>query len=427
MTKLNICFVTFNCGRNLVNVSTFSNALPFSSKTNLNAETPDLVVISLQELAPIAHSFLGGSFLQAYTSRFVEAVKLAHPADPYEHMIARHLGMTSILIFAKPEFAARVVNIETAGVGVGLWDMGNKGAVAARLHHRNDGTGDLETLTFVAAHLAPSEKSYERRNLDWKDIVRRLVFQPASNARKSSFDAASPYNNQRLPLLAEHRNATESKSQTGIFLSGSPLFFGGDLNYRSGDSGPKPREHLLFPQPTSDPKDPRHFSNLYSRDQLNRERKAGKTLHQMEEAAIRFPPSYKYSEEQHGRGTEDRWYWAQHRFPSWTDRILFSRDLANSTYLDILNYDVLALQPSSDHRPVSLTTRLDMACSKSLNVTSPFPLDSHWESRRRLARTLEIGVGVLAYLSLTWEGRALLLSMLVGGTGGWLVLRSIIS
>jgi len=426
MTALNVCFVTFNCGRDLVHVSKFADALPFPSKTD--GETAlDLVVISLQELAPIAHSFLGGSFLHAYTSRFVEAVRLAKPSDPFEHMIARHLGMTSILIFARPEVAARVVQIETAGVGVGLWDMGNKGAVAARLHHRNDATGDLETLTFVAAHLAPSEKSCERRNLDWQTIVRRLVFQPALSARKSTSDAASSFNDESLPFLAAHRSALNVKNDTGIFLSGSPLFFGGDLNYRSSDSGPEPDEHVTFPQPTGDPKDPRHFSNLYSRDQLNRERKAGRTLHELEEAAVRFPPSYKYSKEQHEQATEDHWYWAQHRFPSWTDRILYSKDLANSTYLNVISYDVLALQPSSDHRPVSLTTRLDMACSKSLQVTSPFPLDPHWESRRRLARTLEIGVGVLAYLSLTWEGRAFLLSVVVGGTGGWLALRSIIS
>lgn len=428
MTQLNICFVTFNCGRSLINVSSFAKALPFSQKSH--GDTPDIVVMSLQEIAPIAYAFLGGSFLTPYTSRFIRAIDFAKPSEPYVHIIARHLGMTSVLVFAKPEISARISRVETAGVGVGLWEMGNKGAVGVRVAYQNHEMQTAESLTFVAAHLAPSEKSFERRNRDWENIVRGLVFLPTTDLNLkfvrandvSSTDATQPL----LSNDCDH-NQDQQTNATGVFRSGSPMFFGGDLNYRSSDSAPKPHDFVSFPQPGNDENDIERFAVLFAHDQLNRERKAGRTLHNLEEAPVHFPPTYKYSKEQHKHNNEDHWHWAEHRYPSWTDRILFSGGLAGSKYMDVLSYDALALQSTSDHRPVGLVVKLDLACTDTLNAPSPFSINPSWRSQRAVARILEIGVGVLAYLGLTWEGRILLLSVVVGGAGGWLILRSLIS
>ncbi|KAL9133054.1 MAG: hypothetical protein Q9175_005774, partial [Cornicularia normoerica] len=60
MSTLKIYAVTFNCGRELIDPSVFSNHL-FSALANPTA--PDILVLCLQEIAPIAYSFLGGSFL----------------------------------------------------------------------------------------------------------------------------------------------------------------------------------------------------------------------------------------------------------------------------------------------------------------------------------------------------------------------------
>ena len=65
--------VTFNCARALADpqslAPTFFDALP------KEAPVPDLIAISLQEVAPIAYSFLGGSYLKPYFDRITSTPK----------------------------------------------------------------------------------------------------------------------------------------------------------------------------------------------------------------------------------------------------------------------------------------------------------------------------------------------------------------
>ena len=129
MTELNCYIATFNCGRTLVNVDHFAANFFNGLKTNL---PPDLVVLALQEVAPIGYSFLGGSFLAPYFVRFSTAVHLAttrrfEGESEYGTVSVRNVGMTAIMIFAKGDVQERIKRIDTAGVGVGLWEMGNKG------------------------------------------------------------------------------------------------------------------------------------------------------------------------------------------------------------------------------------------------------------------------------------------------------------
>jgi hypothetical protein len=59
--------------------------------------------------------------------------------------------------------------------------------------------------------------------------------------------------------------------------------------------------------------------------------------------------------------------------------------------------------------------------------TAPFPIDRDWKRKRAEARRKELVVGGLAYLGLTWEGRRILVGMVIGGLGAWFVLRSLLS
>lgn len=164
---INTYLLTFNCARHQVNpealaVSLF-DALPQA------AAIPDVLAISLQEVAPIAYSFLGGSYLKPYFDRITTTVHLAahlhsHGGERLEHVATRSLGLTALVIFAKPQFRERIQYIQAAGAGVGVWNMGNKGAVAMRLGVSRPGSEDTLDLTFVAAHLAPHEDAYAERN-----------------------------------------------------------------------------------------------------------------------------------------------------------------------------------------------------------------------------------------------------------------------
>ncbi|KAI7549076.1 DNase I-like protein [Hortaea werneckii] len=465
MADLNVYLTTFNCGRKPVNIDYFSHFL-FDGLSKSNPLPPDLLVLSLQEIAPIAYGFLGGTLLTPYFARFSQAVADAARNTfsgqnvLYHEPIVRNAGMTAIMVFAREEVWHRIQAVESAGVGVGLWEMGNKGAVGLRLSV--GGSGEDETpFTFVAAHLAPMEPDWERRNQDWKSICENLVFEPEAQPTDTT-----PHP-ETEPLLSKPSSSTNQTSPATLFQPPTHLFFLGDLNYRASDTPPVPGDpSLTWPQPAvDDPTDPHHYTHLLSHDQLSREKAAGKTLHNLVEHPITFPPTYKYSSPAQkraahsvqtvqvrkadgrtntvtqitppgGEGGEGEGeaggkdLWAPHRTPSWCDRILYCPQHA-SRPVKVEQYVPLPVQPTSDHQPVVL------ACAVSRGrglvdddddraVEVPFSVRQDWRERRLAARKLEVLVGVMAYLGLTWEGRLVMLGSVVGVVGGWWALGALV-
>lgn len=436
---LDLHIVTFNCGRVLLDIEAFAANL-FKSRARPD-QRPDLIVFTLQEVAPLAYSFLGGSFLAPYFARFIQAAqRAAGPGAEYRHLITHNVGMTGIVILIKPELALNVQWLQTAEVGVGWYEMGNKGAAGVRIGYKADGMSDLVPLTLVAAHLAPGEDSCERRNDDWWNIARRLAFKsPAGNTASLSKATPPNANEEDEPLLGQpSENFTSKIGDQGILIPGSPVFFAGDLNYRTSDTGPEPNDAKGFPQPANTQGDALHWSRLFAKDQLSRERKAKRTLHALTESSVTFPPTYKFSEKQQESMSRDqflsadadmsRWHWASHRWPSWCDRVLYSQKM--SEHLQGVKYEALQIQPTSDHRPVAFSCKVDLeAASKALEdqQVDVFKLEDGWQARRHTARREEVAVGIAMYLGYTYEGNALLVASLIGVIGGWWVLSSLVS
>lgn len=469
---LNTYVLTFNCARNVISQERFAahlfDVLPQSSAA------PEILALSLQEIAPIYYAFLGGSFLVPYLSAFHRAVDIAaenrwsrtatdegRGSVKYVNIVTHHCGFTALLVFVRADVVQNVEWTDIAEVGVGFQEMGNKGAVGARLGYRTLSSDDTINLTFVAAHTAPMEGAVERRNQDWKSIVERLVFTKSYEARSGMNDndddesEAHQTDGDTTRLLPQTRKDHSTGNQSGIFSPRSHLFFAGDLNYRTSDSPPVPNEHTLFPQPNVERSDAAHHSELFKKDQLTRERRAKRTLHGLTEAPISFPPTYKYSHEAQeaalsmGNGEEyhepNVWKWAKHRWPSWCDRILYldlppwmktsSKD-GRSPTIRVYGYDALPVFPTSDHRPVALAVAVPKrpippppphaSDVDDARLHPPFSIDPTWKSRRETARMKEIVVGGLAYLAMTWEGNGLLLATIAGIFGGWFVLRSLL-
>lgn len=441
MASLNLYILTFNCARNLIDSNLFASHLFDALPKSQSPELPEIVVLSLQEIAPISYSFLGGSHLDPYYDAFRHAVDLAVSGKDenmhYINAVTRNVGMTGIMVFVRQDVAGRVAKVETAETGLGVQEMGNKGAVGARLGYLvRDDEPETVDLTFVAAHLAPMEDGMERRNLDWENIVRRLVFSKAeavSTPREDAIDG------EDVPLLEGEASSSQS---SGIFTPSSYLFFAGDLNYRTASTGPGKDVHQAFPQPTSDRSSKTHYTHLLKDDQLTREIRANRTLHSLSEAPIDFPPTYKYSDEARliAPGEEAaEWKWAQHRWPSWCDRILYLDTPSWVTEFGAVKpyvYDALPLFPTSDHRAVALSVSVPLkpipppAMLNEMNVSDsdvrlspPFDLDMDWKYKRSVARSKEIIVGILAYLAMTWEGNGLVLASSIGVVGGWFVIR----
>ncbi|KAJ4315855.1 hypothetical protein N0V94_005741 [Neodidymelliopsis sp. IMI 364377] len=394
--------LTFNCARTLADpqslAPSFFDALP------QDAPLPDLVAISLQEVAPIAYSFLGGSYLKPYFDRVTTTVQLAadlhsHGSQRLEHVATRSLGMTALMIFAKPSFTQRVQWIQSAGAGVGFSNMGNKGAVAMRVGVACPASDETLNIVFSAAHLAPSEKKVDARNKDWENLVRNLVFVNHDDSIYSLSD--------ERPLLSSSSKAPSQ--QNGLFTADSHVFFFGDLNYRTNDALPDDDAHKSFPSMAAAESSPKHYSQLLSRDQLTREKEAHRTLHGLEELPITFPPTYKYST---SRSSDNEWQWAKHRYPSWCDRILYLP--SHSSKLEPQIYTALPVQSTSDHRPVALSVRVEdkPISARASRVEAPFPINTAWKSRQDAARRWEIMVGAASYLALTRKGNAILVAFI---------------
>ncbi|KAH6630381.1 Endonuclease/exonuclease/phosphatase [Chaetomium sp. MPI-SDFR-AT-0129] len=227
---LDLFMLTFNCAKNFIDPPVFAahlygalegqqrNATATSAVGSAGGQDgtaggsllPDLVVFSLQEVAPMSYSFIGSYFLNPYYARFGEALNLASakllrggaqnrddeadgvpPAaengdslagttkttgstsSPYTLVRANNVGMTAIVMYARDP--ASVVQVEDGECGFGAADMGNKGAVGLRATWSGHGNKTTE-LTFVAAHFAAMEWNLKKRNANWRAIVSGMTF-----------------------------------------------------------------------------------------------------------------------------------------------------------------------------------------------------------------------------------------------------------
>ncbi|KAI1626728.1 Endonuclease/exonuclease/phosphatase [Exophiala viscosa] len=420
---LNLYLLTFNCGRNVVQPDVFAPYL--FDALDSGSSSPEFLVLCLQEVAPIGYSFLGGSFLTPYFNAFRHAVKLASKDHSYVNVFTRNVGLTALMVFARDDVADNVTWLQMAGVGLGVSEMGNKGAVGVRLGYKPSDSEEMQ-LTFVSAHLAPMEDGLDRRNEDYKNIVRRLVFVPDPSRKPVARDEED----EDAPLL-QGQIPAHNTSESGIYYNHSHLFFAGDLNYRTSLLRPSPQDvEERFPQPTKNRDDPKNYHNLLAEDQLTEQVKAGKSLHGLTEAPIDFPPTYKYHTDESKPvtldGGDQEWQWAPHRWPSWCDRIFFWDQ--GDVEVKPQKYTCLPLFATSDHRPVVLAASVPLkpvAASEQAD-RAPFQIDSTWKSRRAQARRKELVVGLGAYLALTREGNALLIATVIGAVGGWLIIRSML-
>jgi len=416
-TPLEIYLLTFNCARTLIEPQLLGAHL-FNAWPKHKTTLPDIVAFSLQEVTPIAYSFLGEAWIQPYLARVDESLSVAsathqNASSQYERVAAHSIGMTAAMVYVRKELKESISKVETAGVGVGVWEMGNKGGVGIRFDI------DGKELTFLAMHLAPMEGCVIRRNQDWEDICRGLVFEQAGQGIGQA-------GTEQEPLLAGMK-----RTATGLYKKNNTIFLFGDLNYRTSHLPPGPSTYKTYPQPAR-PDDPPNtriaVSDLLARDELTQERLEGRVLQGFAEEPITFPPTYKYSHSQTQlpgpqAAKEDStdesddstltrepstWTWAKHRWPSWCDRILFypPNGITPGTYT------ALPLLPSSDHRAVALHVTLDLSAHDGvdgdLRVSPPFPLDLGWRTRRAAARRYEVAVGMASWPILTTEGNATL-------------------
>ncbi|KAH7316513.1 endonuclease/Exonuclease/phosphatase [Stachybotrys elegans] len=470
-TTLDLLVLTFNCAKNFINAAVFANHLQAAFGQNATG-LPDLVVLSLQEIAPMGHSFIGGYFLNPYVARFEEAINLAAvqydderqnavsvtptqqgPKKHYSLVKTGNVGYTALLLFARdPD---RLRDIQEAEVGFGAADMGNKGAVGVRALYQVSQDACTE-VTFVATHLAAMEWNLHRRNANWAAIMRGMAFENpeaiVANSKKTEEPVSRPSSDadagERARLLPDendegHMRLRQRLHEISVFKPGSHLFVAGDLNYRISTSSPPPNAAF----PNMDPDSEHHYSKFLHLDQLTREKAAGRTMHGLSESQIRFPPTYKYDVLPQKTADEHEvpWEFAPHRYPSWTDRVLYLdlpswvKEGPESPAMNVRAYNAMPVIRTSDHRPVFLRIEVplvspsdlapppeltELSSSTDPRVRLPMELDPEAWERRAAARKREVMAGWSMLLWSTKQGALVLTSMVALGAGAYWLYRS---
>lgn len=422
----------------------------------------------------MSYAFIGDYFLRPYIERFDTALNQAASQHALKHGVAdsassatqqatqrthyeliksKNVGYTAILLFAKD--SSRIRDIKEAEVGFGAADMGNKGAVGLRAVYDAGESGSAE-MTFVATHLAAMEWNLPRRNANWASIMRCMTFgDPLPLLEMIRGGSPTPpggdAEGEDAGLLqgGQHQPDTDALQkqlhELSLFKPTAHLFVGGDLNYRISTSSPPPDAAF----PSLDAGSENYYPKFFELDQLTREKAAGRTLHGMTEAPVQFPPTYKYDVLETGGKDGDEmdpvpWKFAPHRYPSWTDRILYldlpswaGSKQGGSSSMKVHAYDALPLMRTSDHRPVflrieapilsvsALTPTVEsLAISSDPRVRLPTELDPEAWERRVAARRRELLFGWSMFLWSTKEGAIILTTFLMASIGGYWVYRS---
>jgi hypothetical protein len=427
---------------------------------------------SLQEVAPLSYSFIGSYFLNPYLARYEDALNLAAARcateEPEQDVVSvtptpktytlvrsQNVGMTVLMLFSKNPAALH--HIQEAEVGFGAAEMGNKGAAGVRVTYGDTASGKSTELTFVATHLAAMEWNLPRRNANWAAIMRGLTFENPEDILRPTKALPEPErlgptrsgdaSDEFIGLLHDEHHAHSLELQRrlqdiSVFKPSSHLFVAGDLNYRISTTSPPP----LATFPSLDPDSESYYPRFFALDQLTREKAAGRTLHGMEEAEVGFPPTYKYvvlpQEVDETLEMDVPWVFAPHRYPSWTDRILYldipawARDKGS---MDVRSYDCLPVIRTSDHRPVFLRVSVPLLSAEDMEppasasqedaesvnprLTLPVAIDPEAWGRRAAARRREVMAGWSMFLWSTKQGALVLATVLLFGISGWWLLQ----
>ncbi|TBU57913.1 DNase I-like protein [Dichomitus squalens] len=303
---------------------------------------PDMLVLGFQELDLSAEALLYSTGT-AREDNWCMAVfaGLGEKAVLYEKLASKQLVGMLLVIIIKKRLRPNFTDVRTASVGAGIMGiMGNKGATAIRVSFTpspsppaSSGSESRPTaLAFVNAHLAAFDEMYEKRNVDFHDLCKRLVFDYA-NSGDDIASTGSWYTPAAVPL--------------GIF-DADALFWLVNLNYRLLLPDADVRS-LLADYELRD----ENFRVLRRFDQLTTAMRSKKAFDSFIERPITHLPSYRFGS---GMLTDGLGY-DMKRKPAWTDRILHMTSRAV-----VVKQESYTSHPAitmSDHRPVSAAFELE--------------------------------------------------------------------
>ncbi|CAK5268023.1 unnamed protein product, partial [Mycena citricolor] len=333
---------------------------PFDDPVFTDPASPvaDIYVLGFQELDLSAEALLyasGSAKEEAWTAAVFAG--LGAQRDSYVKIASKQLVGLLLLVIVHRDLVSSIDDIRSVSAGVGIMGlMGNKGGVAIRLRYTPPSSQSSTILTFVNSHLAAFDEMFEKRNADYHELCRKLVF-------NLSTSSSAPAAGGQLPELAVTCNVFET----------DVLFWMGDLNYRISAPDPDVRTILAASEWDSS-----RYETLLGYDQLRQAMRDGKAFVGFTEAPLRYFPTYRFNT---GLLRDDLGYDLKRR-PAWCDRILYMSDLEVTT----VKYQAYHTVQGSDHRPVGgeYVVRVDIQSEEGNALELSNLLDGLGEARGSL-------------------------------------------
>ena len=221
-------------------------------------------------------------------------------SDSYQIVTELDLIGIYLIIFAKTSIIKYIKNFDNQIIKTGfMGSIGNKGACLLRFNINDS------KIAIACCHLSAGQELYEARRSEITDVL----------------------------------NTSFKKYPTINFKDYDYYFFFGDLNSRINLDYSNALIEDIFNNHSKTLND--NFNKVLIYDQIKQYQKESSLILQMDEASIKFSPTYKYII---GANEYDK---NKKRIPSWTDRILFKKfsETAPLAY----NKCLLSL---SDHQPI---------------------------------------------------------------------------
>ncbi|KAH8873806.1 Type II inositol 1,4,5-trisphosphate 5-phosphatase [Schistosoma japonicum] len=214
--------------------------------------------------------------------------------------------MMIVYISAKFSIHLRHHEVSQQVVPTGVLNvMGNKGGVSLRLTIFNT------SLCFVNCHLAAGKEKLNRRNQDFKEIIRKMSL-------------LFPINPKYFPFPVTKSN----------FSIHDVIFVFGDLNYRITGLDSDSVRRLIHQN---------NFIGLLKNDELSKEFNSRKIFQGFREQKITFAPTYKFDINCQTYDSSEKY-----RIPAYCDRIIwYGRGCVPIAYRSHPSYIC------SDHKPIS--------------------------------------------------------------------------
>ena len=279
---------------------------PLDNHNNLNNISPDFYILGFQEIVDLNSANL---LIKSNTDKKNKLKVLINNLlittfqnpnnDSYQFMKELDLVGLYILIFVKSSCIQYIKNFDYQVIKTGLkGTLGNKGSILLRFNINDS------TIALACNHLSSGQEKIEERKQEIIDVL-------FSNFKK-------------YPSIK--------------FKDYDYFFYFGDLNTRLNLTLNDPMLKDLVENHSTDTNT--EFSSLIQYDQFFSYQNENKNISEMDEAPVRFSPTYKYII---GKTEYD----FNKRIPSWCDRIFFKR--YSNTIPLAYNKCILGI---SDHQPV---------------------------------------------------------------------------